>query len=124
LQGRAAKCTVGAGKNKKKLVWTVITDHQPVNPVQPCFSAYLGIWKQKIIDDLEKSQPPLADLFLYLMFKDGEWKRWLRNMNSRLIALNVNSTCKIKQFSPKEFLICHTLLIGLSDYSEKGEMLW
>jgi hypothetical protein len=58
------------------------------------------------------------------MFKDGEWKRWLRNMNSRLIALNINSTHKItKEFTPKEFLICHTLLIGSSDCSERGKML-
>jgi hypothetical protein len=124
LQGRTASCTAGAVKNKKKLVWTVITDHQPVNPVQPCSSAYLGIQKQKIIDDLKKPQLPLADLFLYLMFKDGEWKRWLRNMNSRLITLNINSTCKIKQFSPKEFLICHAILIGSADCSERGKMLW
>jgi hypothetical protein len=58
------------------------------------------------------------------MFKDGEWKRWLSNMNSRLIALNINSTHKIKQFSPKEFLIGHALLIGSADYSERGKMLW
>jgi hypothetical protein len=124
LQGKTTECTTGAGKNKKKVLWTVTTDYQPVDPVQPCSSAYLGIWKQKVIDDLEKSQLPLADLFLYLMFKDGEWKRWLRNMNSRLIALNINSTCKIKQFSPKEFLIGHTLLIGSADCSERGKMLW
>jgi hypothetical protein len=75
LQGRTTECTTGAGRNKKKVLWTVISDHQPVNPIQPHSSSYLGIQKQKVIDDLEKSQLPLADLFLYLMFKDGEWKR-------------------------------------------------
>jgi hypothetical protein len=33
LQGRTTECTTGTGRNKKKLVWTVISDHQPVNPV-------------------------------------------------------------------------------------------
>jgi hypothetical protein len=89
-------------KNKKKIIWTVVSDHQPVNPVQSQSSAYLGSQKQEIFDNLEKSKLPLADLFLYLMFKDGEWKRWLRTMNQSISALNISNTCSIKQFSPKE----------------------
>jgi hypothetical protein len=124
LEGKVTECTTGTGRNKKKLVWTVICDHQPVDPVQPRSSAYLGIRKQEVIDKLEESQLPLTDLFLYFMFKDGEWKRWLRTMYQRISTLNINSTRPIKLFSPKEFLIGHALLIGASDCSERGKMLW
>jgi hypothetical protein len=60
LQGRTTECTVGTGKSKKKLLWTVTTDHEPENPVQPHTSAYLGIRKQEIINDLKNSYPLLV----------------------------------------------------------------
>jgi hypothetical protein len=43
LEGKATGCTTGTGKSKKRIIWIVITDHQPVDPLQPRSSAYLGI---------------------------------------------------------------------------------
>jgi hypothetical protein len=55
LEGKTTECTTGTGNNKKKVIWTLVFDHQPLNPVQTQSSAYLGIWKKEILDKLEKS---------------------------------------------------------------------
>jgi hypothetical protein len=44
-------------------------------------------------------------------------------MNQSISALIINSTCSIKQFSPKEFLIGDVLLIGGVVCSERGKLL-
>jgi hypothetical protein len=78
------------------------------------------------LDDLNDSDLSLADLFLYLMFRGGRWKRLLRVMIMKVKDLNDLQEFKrnISKFSPQEFLIGHVLIICASDCSDRGSMLW
>jgi hypothetical protein len=124
LSGKTVDTVVGSGKNKVVTTWTVVNNHDPPIPIQTRSKAHLGIRSQKVLDDLDESDLPLADLYLYLSYKDGEWKRWLRKMNEKIVLINERSERKITPFMPREFLICHALLIGASDCNERGRMLW
>ena len=70
--------------------------------------------------------PPLANLFLYLTFRDGKWQGLLRVMNMKVKELNKSRELKrnISKFSPQEFLISHALLIFAFHCSDRGCMLW
>jgi hypothetical protein len=58
-------------KNKEKIVWEVINDHIPSEEAFDYQSKiYLGTQSQAVLDNLEDLNVPLADLFLYLLFKD------------------------------------------------------
>jgi hypothetical protein len=96
------------------------------NRIQARSKAALGIRSQSILDDLNKSDLPLADLFLYLTFRGGRWQTWLRVINSRVKDLNESKDLKrpIKEFTPQELLIGHVLMICTSNCSDRGVMLW
>jgi hypothetical protein len=79
------------------------------------------------LDRLEDSDIPLADLFLYLLFKDGQWRRWLRIMNDKVETKNKNKSTEerpIPKFTQEEFITSHALLIGAADCAERGHSLW
>jgi hypothetical protein len=79
------------------------------------------------LDSLEDSDIPLTDLFLYLLFKDGQWRRWLRIMNDKVETKNNNKSTEerpIPNFTQEEFITGHALLIGSADCADRGRSLW
>jgi hypothetical protein len=126
LKGMTADIVKGSGRIKKTITWTIIPYHESPNPIQARSKAALGIRSQSILDDLNESNLPLADLFLYLTFRGGRWQRWLRVMNSRVKDLDKSKDLNrpIKEFTPQEFLIGHALMICASNCSDRGVMLW
>jgi hypothetical protein len=80
-----------------------------------------------VLDSLEDSNVPLVDLFLYLLFKDGQWRRWLRIMNDKVETKNNNKSTEerpIPNFTQEEFITGHALLIGSEDCADRGRSLW
>jgi hypothetical protein len=79
------------------------------------------------LDCLEDSNVPLADLFLYLFFKDGQLRKWLRIMNDKVEVDNNDKSTgdrPIPKFSQEEFITGHALLIGATDCADRGRSLW
>jgi hypothetical protein len=128
LYGKTIKLVVGnAKKNKEKIVWEVINDHCPTEALDEWSKTYLGTQSQAVLDSLEDSSVPLADLFLYLLFKDGQWRRWLRIMNDKVETKNNNRTAgerSTPKFTKEEFITGHALLIGAADCADRGQTLW
>jgi hypothetical protein len=114
------------GRNKQTLTWKIIPYHEAPYQIKARSKAAMGIRLQNLLDDINNSDLPLADLFLYLTFKNGKWKRWLRVTNMKIKEINNSKELKrkITKFSEQEFLVGHTLTICASDCSDRGSMVW
>jgi hypothetical protein len=75
LKGMTTDVVKGSGRNKKTITWTIIPYHESPNPIQARSKATLGIRSQSVLDDLNESDLPLADIFLYLTFRGGRWQK-------------------------------------------------
>jgi hypothetical protein len=79
------------------------------------------------LDRLEDSNVPLEDLFLYLFFKDRQWRKWLRIMNDKVEADKNNNKStgdrSISKFTQEEFITGHALFIGAADCADRGRSL-
>ena len=115
------------------MTWKVIAEHVvlgsqhvPIRHAQD-----LGIKDIKLRELLRESDLPLADLVMMLLYKNGEWERYLEKMNKAIIQSNeINfrkkeqSHRRVSTFSKEEFLVGHAIIIGAADCSAKGEKLW
>jgi hypothetical protein len=128
LYGKKVELVVGdTKKSKEKIIWEVINDHCPTEALDYRSKTYLGIRSQAVLDCLEDSDIPLADLFLYLLFKDGQWRRWLQIMNDKVEADNNNKSPGDRPtptFTQEEFITGHALLVGVADCADRGRSLW
>ena len=121
---------------RESMEWTVIQEYNNLQPVPVRNEDFLGIRDLKLKQRISQSALSMADLFLHLTFKDGEWERSLESMNKKILnhndSLSSSRNSKgsgggrraIQPFSAKEFLIALALLIGAADCAEKGENLW
>ena len=134
LQKENATYTVKSGKGES-MVWTVIPEYLNLRPIPTRNEEFLGIRDLKLKERLANSALSLADLFLELSFKNGEWQRGLATMNRKISAHNDSLSSSrsskgsgvrraVHQFTGKEFLIGLALLIGAADCADKGENLW
>ena len=129
------KVTVKSSKGQ--LTWTFIDDVAILQKQPTRSNNRLGIRElntQKLIED---SPLPLAELFLRLLFRDGEWERSLVQMNKVIQDHNnilerrihnesdtPSSSSIVRPFTKKEFLCGIALIVGAADCSDKGEVLW
>ena len=121
------------GHTNKKITikWTVIHKHEVEHP-HPKRSEYsLGIRNSHTQKTIETSELPLAEMYFFLAFKDGNWWTKLGRFNSKIEEHNkqFRRTSKkynkhIAMFTAKEFLICNALLIGAAAFKERGINLW
>ena len=121
---------------KEEMVWTIVGESLVFQKQQQRTNNKLGIKDLSILKEIENSALPLAELFLKLSFRNGEWERALVNMNRKIEEFNTNlersnkhcdsqsTKGSVKPFTKKEFLCCIALVVGASDCSDKGEALW
>ena len=121
--------------SRGSLTWTVIDEHVVLQKQSTRSNNRLGIRDLATQRLIEESPLPLAELFLRLSFKDGEWERSLVVMNRKITEYNTgierqhrNETGStpgiVRLFTKKEFLCGIALIIGAADCSDKGEVLW
>ena len=121
--------------NKQKMTCTIIAEHLLLQKQPTRTTNTLDIRELSVQKSIEEPPLPLATLFLRLSFRNGEWERALVSMNKKIAEHN--SVLKqnyrdgstfgaglVKEFTKREFLIGMALIIGASDYSDKGEGLW
>ena len=117
------------------MTWTIIAEHLLLQKQPTRTNNTLGIRELSVQKSIKESPLPLATLFLRLSFRNGEWERSLVSMNKRIAEHNSilernywdDSTfgaSLVKEFTKREFLIGMALIIGASDCSDKGEVLW
>ena len=95
------------------------------------FSEDLGIWNKRKLTKIYSSNLPLVELFMYLTFKDSDWRSKLQKMNKNIEKLNKTSKKKnnkkwrnIPEFNEEQFLLCFGLMIGAAVCTEGGVNLW
>ena len=111
--------TVREKSKNQTITWTVIGDHIPSEPLEPCDKAGF-----KNIDSLRKfpRNGILGKLFLELMFIDtAHIKELVDKMN---LAIKVERDTKVKYFSVEEFLICLGVFIGSCEFETQGKQCW
>ena len=102
-----------------KMTWTVIKEHTIFNgqnvPIR--LAQDLGIKDTEVQEILKESVLPLVDLFLLLLYKDGEWEKALETMNKNICLYNElkfqkkqDAHCRIATFSKSEFMTAHAFL--------------
>ena len=131
LCNEGASYTVKSGKGES-VTWTLIPEHVDLQPLPQRREESLGISNDEIKRKIANSALPTADLFLQLVYSNGAWRRALESMNRKLQIHNESQARSasginrrsISDFTEKEFLIGHAIIIGASDCSEKGENLW
>ena len=119
-------------KNSKKeeIKWIVVTDHVVFQLPHIRLTSRLGIKDISLQRGLKDTHIPLAILYMLLAYVDGEWERPLAQMNKKIEVHNnfynrKNSKFReVRQFSEKEFVIAHAIIIGAADCSDRGEALW
>ena len=121
---------------RETMTWSVIPEYTNLQHVPIRDEGFLGIKDLRLKQKITQSALLLAELFLQLTFKDGEWERGLATMNMKILLHNESLSCSrsskgsggrgrpLQKFSPKEFLIGLALLVGAADCAEKGENLW
>jgi hypothetical protein len=95
------------------IIWKVVDCHMPPDDKLISSSKISYGLKGFSRGDFKKSEV-LAHLFLELTFVD--WKSKVDKMNAEVVA----SKAKCKRFSYEEFIIGLGLIIGASDFSQKG----
>ena len=121
--------------SKDQMTWTIINDHVVLQKQSTRANNRLGIRELSMQKDIADSPLPLAELFLLLSFRDGEWERALVKMNRKVEEHNTSLERKhcrdsrkcpglVNAFEKAEFLIGIALVIGAADCSDKGEVLW
>jgi hypothetical protein len=90
LTGKKVEVVSGSQKQREKVKWIVIEDSTPHTlHTTPRSHAYLGIRSQEVLDNLRyDSVLPLAELYLYLSYRGGNWKRWLELLNKKIEQYN------------------------------------
>ena len=122
--------------------WNVIPDHvvlhhQKIPSRRP---ESLGIRDLAFRERIKEEELCLAELFLHLNFKNGEWVRYLDILNRKVGELNEQTLRRqnrddshllykknkdrIPPFTKSEFLVGLAIIIGSTDCSKKGEILW
>jgi hypothetical protein len=99
------------------IIWKVVDCHMPPDDKLISSSKISYGLKGFSCGDIKKSEV-LAHLFLELTFVD--WKSKVDKMNAKVVA----SKAKCKRFSYEEFIIGLGLIIGVSDFSQKGVELF
>ena len=100
----------------------------PKNSTRPGYK--LGIRNHQTLQLIKESTYPLAELHLQLMFADSDWKRYLTIMNNNIGYHNREQLQKnpryreIHLFTPRKFITCHRLLIGVAAVLKHGIHLW
>ena len=129
------KCHVGEvysvrNSKKEEIKWKVITDHVVVDLPHICLTSCLGIKDVSLLRDIKSTRIPLAILYMLLAYVDREWERPLVQMNKKIEMYNNYHSRKnrkfraISQFTEREFIIAHAIVIGAADCSDRGEQLW
>jgi hypothetical protein len=133
LIGKKVEVVSGSGNQKEKVEWTVIEESIPCTlHTTPRSHAYLGIRLQEVLGKLRYNLVlPLAELYLYLSYCGGDWRKWLHIMNAKIAIHNESRPAvrtgipsgRITRFKEDEFLIGHALLIGAADCADHRRCL-
>lgn len=114
--------TVGTRKNGS-MKWKVVEKYEP--PDEDLLEDYKSADDFGFIDFCSskyslkfKKSEVLLEFFLQLSFID--WKEKVKKMNDAIAS----ASCKCKKFSDEEFLIGLALMIGSSEFSQKGVELF
>ena len=117
-------------KKTANIKWTVIHEHIPQRRRRIRQKHCLGIKDKRKLQEIKKSTFPLAELHLYLLWKNSDWKTPLNKLNAKIEQYNRKHQVSnpnfrvISYFTPKEFITCHGLFIGASAVLERGTNLW